>query len=275
MYPTLHDLAPWLPAIDTHGTFTAAGLIAASLVFAAEKRRRGVTDHRMIYIVIGALVGAALFARLGTWAQHLDPSKNLPLVDQLIFGNASILSGLVGAWLGVHVAKKIVRYPDRTGDLFAPAVALAMVIGRVGCALSEKPGSPTATGWGIVLTPEAAARVGAEPGVGLHPSFVYEIIFHAVCFAVLWFWLRHRDIAAGETLTIFIAAYSVFRFFIEFVRGNEVAWLGLTRPQMFLLLTGPLLIARLIWMARTGRFRTPPLVPARSAHGEVLNGEHI
>lgn len=257
MFPTLRDLVPWLPPVDTHAVFVALGLCAAGLVFLVEKRRRGVSDPRMAYIVLGALAGAAVFSRLGTWAQHLDPTKNLSLIDQLAYGNASMLSALVGAWLGVHVAKRIVRYPDRTGDLFAPAVALAMVIGRVGCLLTEEPGRPTGAGWGIVLDPAAAARVGAAAGVALHPSFVYEILFHAAAFVTLWFWLRHRPIAAGETLTLFIAGYGVFRFFVEFVRGNDVAWLGLTRPQLFLAVTMPLLVARILWMARRGKFRLP------------------
>lgn len=255
MFPTLDDLEPWLPAVDTHAVFVALGLTAAGIVFLVEKRRRGVTDHRIAYLVLGALLGAAVFSRLGTWAQHLDPTQNLSLIDQLARGNASMLSALVGAWLGVHVAKRISGYPGRSGDLFAPAVALAMALGRIGCLLTEQPGTPTGGTWGIVLDADAAARTGSPAGVPLHPSFVYEIAFHLAAFAVLWFWLRHRPIAAGETLTIYIAAYAVFRFAVEFVRGNEVAWLGLTRPQLFLLVTIPLLAARMIWMLRTGRFR--------------------
>ncbi|MBN9172252.1 MAG: prolipoprotein diacylglyceryl transferase, partial [Microbacterium sp.] len=246
MFPTLQDLVPWLPPLGTHSVFVALGLVAAGVVFLIEKRRRGVRDPRIPYIVLGALVGAALLSRLGTWAQHLDPTKNLSLVDQLAYGNASMLSALVGAWLGVHVAKRIARYPLRTGDLFAPAVALAMAIGRIGCLLTERPGTPTETSWGIVLDPAAAARVGSPAGVPLHPSFVYEIAFHVVAFILLWFWLRHRPIAAGETLTLYIAAYGVFRFFIEFVRGNDVAWLGFTRPQLFLMVTIPLVLPALL-----------------------------
>ena len=262
---------PWLPPVDTHSFFVALGLAAAGIVFLVEKRRRGVSDPRIPYIVLGALAGAAVFSRLGTWAQHLDPTQNLSLVDQLAYGNASMLSALVGAWLGVHVAKRIARYPLRTGDLFAPAVALAMVIGRIGCLFTEKPGTPTGTDWGIVLDPQAAARVGAPAGVALHPSFVYEIAFHAAAFAVLWFWLRHRSLASGETLTLYIAAYGIFRFFVEFVRGNDVAWLGLTRPQLFLAVTIPVLLARIAWMASRGRFR-----PAHDARPErtVPSGQH-
>ncbi|MCD1269809.1 diacylglyceryl transferase [Microbacterium sp. MEC084] len=258
MFPTLQDLAGWLPRVDTHSAFVALGMLAAGLIFVTEKRRRRVSDHRIWYLVLGALVGASVLARLGTWAQNLDPAKNLSLVDQLAYGNASMLSALVGAWLGVHVAKRIVRYPHRTGDLFAPAVALAMAVGRIGCLLTEEPGTPTGASWGVVLDADAAAYTGSVAGVPLHPSFVYEIAFHAVAFSLLWFWLRHRSIAPGETLTLYIAAYGVFRFAVEFVRGNEIAWLGLTRPQLFLLATMPLLFARIAWMIRTGRFRTAP-----------------
>lgn len=269
MFPLLSDLAPWLPPIDTHAVFVGLGLLAAGVVFLVEKRRRGVSDPRIAYLVLGALVGAAVLSRLGTWAQHLDPSKNLSLIDQLAYGNASMLSALVGAWLGVHVAKRIARYPDRSGDLFAPAVALAMAIGRIGCLLTEQPGTPTGAGWGIVLDPGAAARVEAPAGVPLHPSFVYEIAFHALAFAALWFWLRHRRIAAGELLTLYIAAYGLFRFFVEFVRGNEVVWLGLTRPQLFLLVTIPLLLARIAYQASRGRL----ILPAQermATHGQTV-----
>ena len=47
----------------------------------------------------------------------------------------------------------------------------------------------------------------------------------------------------GEIFVWYVAAYGVFRFLVEFVRGNEVAWHGLTRPQLFLLVTIPLVLA--------------------------------
>ncbi|WP_280115767.1 prolipoprotein diacylglyceryl transferase family protein [Leucobacter insecticola] len=82
-------------------------------------------------------------------------------------------------------------------------------------------------------------------------------MFHAVAFAVIWWWLRRLRIAPGEILTLYIGAYAVFRFFVEFVRGNEIAWLGLTRPQLFLLLTIPLFAVRVIWLARHGKLTVP------------------
>lgn len=256
MYPTLDPLLG-VP-VPTHGFFVAIGVLVATGVFVVEARRRGQTDERMLYVVLGALMGGAIFMRLGTWLQHVDLRQNASLVEQWAYGNRSILGGLVGAWLGVHVAKRIVGYRLRTGDLFAPAVALGMTVGRVGCMLTELPGTPTGTSYGVTLDAQAAERLGAPAGVPLHPSFAYEIAFHAIAFAVLWFWLRHRLTAPGETLTFYLAGYGIFRFLVEYVRGNEVVWEGLTRPQLFLLLTVPLILGRIVWQAHKGVYRLAP-----------------
>jgi prolipoprotein diacylglyceryltransferase len=172
--------------------------------------------------------------RLGTWLQHVDLRANASLTEQWLYGNRSILGGLVGAWLGVHVAKRLCGYRLRTGDLFAPAVALGMAVGRVGCFLTEP-----------------------RPGGGLNWSFPVESAFHLAAFAAIWWWLRHLRLPPGEVFVWYVAAYAVFRFGIEFVRGNEVVWLGLTRPQLFLAVTIPLLALRIAVRARAGAYRPP------------------
>ena len=248
-------LSPMLPRLgpfETHGLFVGLGVLAAALVFVMEARRRGQTDDRLFAVVAGALVGGAVFMRMGTWLQHVDLRDNASLTEQWLYGNRSILGGLVGAWLGVHVATRITGYRLRTGDLFAPAVALGMAVGRVGCLLTEKPGTPTGHGWGITLDAATAHRLHAPAGVPLHPSFVYEITFQLAAFVVLWFWLRHRDLPPGESFTLYVAAYGVFRFLVEFVRGNEVVWGDLTRPQLVLAATIPLVLARIGWQVRRG-----------------------
>ncbi|MGZ8738942.1 MAG: prolipoprotein diacylglyceryl transferase [Nocardioides sp.] len=249
MYPTLGP-------VPTHQLFVLLGVVVAGAVFAVEARRRGQTDERLAFVILGAVVGGALFMRLGTWLQHVDLRANASLTEQWLYGNRSILGGLVGAWLGVHVIKRLVGYRTRTGDLFAPAVALGMAVGRIGCLLTEQPGTPTGGGWGITLDASAAAHAGAPAGVALHPSFVYEIVFHLAAFAALWLWLRHRSLPPGESFVWYVAAYGVFRFLVEFVRGNEVAWAGMTRPQLVLLVAVPVVLLRIAGQVRRGAYRT-------------------
>jgi phosphatidylglycerol---prolipoprotein diacylglyceryl transferase len=250
-------MLPRLGPVPTHELFVGLGVLAAVVVFVLEARRRGRTEDEVVYVVLGALIGGAVFMRMGTWLQHLDLRQNATFAEQWLHGNRSILGGLFGAWLGVHVTKRLVGYRVRTGDLFAPAVALGMAVGRIGCLLTERPGTPTGTSYGVVLDHDQAARLGAPAGVPLHPSFLYEIAFQLVAFLLLWCWLRYRVTAPGETLTIYLAAYGVFRFLVEFVRGNEVVWHGLTRPQLFLLMTVPLILARIAWQAHHGVYRRP------------------
>jgi phosphatidylglycerol:prolipoprotein diacylglycerol transferase len=240
-------MLPRIGPVPTHELFVGLGVAVAVAVFVVEARRRGQTDERLVQVVCGALVGGALLMRLGTWAQHLDLRENATLVEQWLHGNRSVLGGLVGAWLGVHVTKRLVGYRLRTGDLFAPAVALGMAVGRVGCLLTELPGTPTNLPWAIRFH-----------GIDRHPSFAYEIAFHLAAFVVLWTWLRHRDLPPGTTFVWYVAAYGVFRFLVETVRGNEVAWAGLTRPQLFLLATVPLLLARIAWQWRRGAYAAVP-----------------
>lgn len=229
-----------------HGLFVGLGIAAALVLYAYEKRRRGLADDRLWVIAGMAVAFGGVGARLLTW----DPTRPAQLDLWWTEGNRSILAGLVAAWIGVELGKRVTGYRASTGDLFVAPVALAMVIGRVGCLLTEDPGTPTGGNWGLVLTPADAGRLGGVAGVGLHPSFAYEIAFHAIA---LWLLLRYRNALPhpGDLFALYVAGYALFRFGVEFVRSNELVW-GLSRPQWFLLATLPLLGWRVwrVWHRR-------------------------
>jgi phosphatidylglycerol---prolipoprotein diacylglyceryl transferase len=262
MYPTLARLGPF--EVPAHATFILLGVIAAALVFRHEARRRGVAgDERLLWIVAGTLAAGALGAKLSTAWHYVAATGDVSLGGIVARGGRSILGGLTGAYVGALATKRLVGYRRHTGDLFAPAVALGMAIGRVGCFLSEPPGTPTALPWGIRLTAEQAAAIPACPawcaaGAPLHPSFVYEILFHLAAFAALWWWLRRRPHAEGALFKQYLLAYALFRFLVEFVRGNEVAWLGLTRAQLFLVPATALLASYFLRRRET----PPPTAPS-------------
>jgi prolipoprotein diacylglyceryltransferase len=86
---------------------------------------------------------------------------------------------------------------------------------------------------------------------------------------VIWWWLRHRSLPPGESFVWYVAAYAVFRFLVEFVRGNDVAWEGLTRPQLFLLATIPLVLARIAWQVKRGAYRDA-MVPTGPTADELV-----
>lgn len=191
----------------------------------------------LVTVLAGALICGALGAKLAVLWRYLDAGAAPSLLGLLLSGGQSVLGGLSGAYLGALLTKRLVGYRAGTGDLFAPAVALGIGIGRFGCLLTEPPGVPTGGSWGVVVDAARAARIQAFPpqwiGVPLHPSFLYEIPFHLVMAGVL-FRLRRRGAFRDDLFKLYCLAYAPFRFLLEFVRGNPVVWHGLTRSQLFL-----------------------------------------
>lgn len=250
--PILFQIGPF--GVPTHDFFVGLGVTAALAVFLTQLRRRETYDERIWGVVAGALAGGALLSRLGTWAQHLSPGANAGLVEQWAYGSRSILSGLVGAYVGALIAKRVTGLKISTGDLFAAPVALGMAVGRVGCLLTELPGTPTGLPIGVTLAAADAALVPrAVADVPLHPSFGYEILFHLAAFVLLLRY-QNRFAAPGALFAGYLLAYAGFRFLVEFVRGNEVVALGLTRPQWFLLACAPLAVWAAVRRARRGGF---------------------
>ncbi len=240
MRPVLFHVNTWVfsVGVPTHAFFVALGLLTAGAVFLVESRRRGRLDEAMGWIVAGTLLGGAVGARVSTLWGYIDSAADPSVMGALADGGKSILGGLSGAYVGALVAKRILGYRRSTGDLFAPAVALGLAVGRIGCFLTEQVGTPTSLPWGIHVDAATAARIPHCPwcasGVAMHPSMLYEIAFHLVAFVVV-VRLRGRLGKEGDVFKLYLLGYALFRFWVEFVRGGPQVAAGLTRPQLFLI----------------------------------------
>ena len=246
MYPVLF---PWMDSPQViHNLFVALGFLAGGVLFMRNVRRVGAWDDRFYAMFVGILIGGALGARLSALVDGAvgDGPRGLLLAWE--YGGRSILGGLAGAYVGAQIGKRISGYPGHTGNYFAPAVALGLAIGRIGCFLTEPPGRATSMPWGIRVDPSALSTLPqcppCEQAKPMHPSFLYEIVFLLLC---LWLMHTHGRLlsAPGSLFIAFLAVYAVFRFFIEFTRGNSVNAWGLTGSQVFLLVVSPLILWRL------------------------------
>jgi prolipoprotein diacylglyceryltransferase len=240
-------------SVGSHEFFVGLGVVAAALVLCREASLRQRWSDGLLVAITGGVLGGALGMRAAGLVRSLDPARNPPLMAVWQYGAKSVLGGLTGAYAGVLAGKWLAGYRERTGDLFAPAVALGMAVGRIGCLLTEPPGRATSLPWGVRLSAGQIAAIpgcaGCQPGVPMHPSFAYEIIFQLIAFGFL-LWLRSRITVPAELLTVYLAGYAVFRFAVEFVRDNEVVAAGLTRGQWFLLAVMPLLAWRMVRLVR-------------------------
>jgi len=226
------------PPVPLHGRFVLLGTAVAVLVFLVGARGRRALSGELLVVLVGALFCGALGAKLAVVWRYVDMDAAPSLLGFVLRSGQSVLGGLSGAYAGAILTKRLVGYRSGTGDLFAPAVALGIGVGRFGCLLTEPPGVPTGGRWGVVVDAARAATIPGFPpqwiNVPLHPSFVYEIPFHLIM-ACLLLHLRSRGALKGDLFKLYLLAYAPFRFLIEFVRGNPVVWHGLTRSQLFLI----------------------------------------
>ena len=266
MYPVLASLGDF--RLYTHDVFSVLAVMVGLAIYYRELRARGILDERIVLVSAAVVLGGVIGARTITAWENLDEmgraiQVGVPPTWVILHGNKSILGGLAGGFVAGVLAKRALGYTRSTGDAYALAIAVATAIGRVGCLLSELPlGTPTSLPWGISVSAEAAAAFARCPGcdVPMHPSMAYEIGFNVVAAALIVRFGRHVPVP-GDLLKLYLLAAFTFRFFVEFVRGNEVQLLGLTGPQIVLV---PLLAWLAIhflrrYRARAWRLPEPPL----------------
>ncbi len=263
--------------VGTHDLFSIAGILAGLALYYRELRRRGMLDERILFISLAVLVGGGLGGRLLLAWEHLPAYEDLgtaPLTWVIEHSGKSLLGAIAGGWVAAILAKWAFRYRRSTGDCYALAIPVAVGIGRVGCFLSELPlGTPTDLPWGIRVPADAAAAFSWCPGCDLpmHPSMVYEILFNLVAIAVIVRYGRRVPVH-GDLLKTYLLAAFVFRFLVEYVRGNEPQAFGLSGPQLVLIPLTTMLAIHFVREARNGLWRVPsapPPVRAESKGGHV------
>lgn len=263
MHPVLGQVGP--VTILTHDAFTVLALIVGLSLYYRELARRGWLETRIVWISLAAVIAGALGARTITAWEHVEyytALEGVPLSLAIENSGKSLIGALAGGYLGTVLAKRAFGYTRSTGDCYVLAIPVATAIGRVGCFLSELPlGTPTTLPWGVSVSAEAAAAFARCPGCELpmHPSMLYEIAFNLVAVAVIVRY-RSRVPVVGDTLKLYLLAAGVFRFLVEFVRGNEPQALGLTGPQWVLIPLVALLVAHVArqWWRRAWRVPVPP-----------------
>jgi phosphatidylglycerol:prolipoprotein diacylglycerol transferase len=113
----------------------------------------------------------------------------------------------------------------------APGIALGQTLGQFAClANGDSWGKPTDLPWAITYTdPRALAPVN----VPLHPIEIYEMAAYLGVFLMVWM-SRKRFGANGLVFSVYLGAYGVARFSMEFFRGDPAmfAW-GIPAAQVF------------------------------------------
>jgi phosphatidylglycerol:prolipoprotein diacylglycerol transferase len=219
------------------GIAVVAAFAVAQHVSETELRRRGYDAAPIADLILAAVVGGLLGAKL---------------YFVVILGNYNALftrggfvfwGGLIGGILAVMAAIRWKKIPQmRIFDLGGPAVAAAYAVGRTGCwAVGDDYGRPF-SGLGAVMFPNGqppstvasmmaefhtSFPQGTDPSkvVSVYPTQLYEVTLATIMFLILWR-LRDHKHAEGWLFGVYCVLAGLERFIIEFFRAKDDRLLG-------------------------------------------------
>jgi len=233
-----------------YGMILMAGAIAAAYVASRllreERKNPDLAWDGLLWVLIFGLVGARLYHVFTPSKSLLEQGKDtawylthpLDLINTTQ-GGLAMPGAILGGVLGLYIFAR--RRKIKLGmmlDAAAPGVALAQAIGRWGNFVNQELyGPPTTLPWGIAIDP-AFRLSGYESFERFHPLFLYESIWNLLCAAGLyWLWRNHRQrLRSGDVFIAYLAAYSVGRFLLEFIRLDFVPLFGINFNQMVMAL---------------------------------------
>ncbi|MFW6090222.1 MAG: prolipoprotein diacylglyceryl transferase [Gemmatimonadota bacterium] len=278
MYPELITLD--LPligrlTITSFGVMMALAFLAAYQVSRSEFDRMGKDPELAADLLLGALIGGIVGAKLYYVFLNWDLTVQDPL--GMLFSRAGLVwyGGLIGGTIGVILMAR--RRGERilpVADALAPALALGYAIGRVGCFLvGDDYGRPTDSWVGIAFPdgapPSTAGNLREGFGVSIpdsipdstvlevHPTQLYEVGLSLLIFAVLWRLRGERPV--GWIFALWLVLAGLERFAVEFFRAKDDRFIGvLTLAQLFSL--G--LVGLGVWLMNRAATKAPD-APAR------------
>ena len=166
-----------------------------------------------------------------------DPWNALKIWDGGLGIWGAVALGALGAWIGARRAGVPLAM---FADAAAPAIPIAQAFGRWGNWFNQELfGAPTTLPWGLRIDP-AHRPAGYEQYATFQPTFLYESLWClAVAGLVLWA-DRQFSLSRGRAFALYIAAYTVGRAWIEYLRidtANHILGLRLNDWTSLLILT--------------------------------------
>jgi len=211
--------------IHAYAVCILLGIVAAGILTNYRLTRRGAEPGVVLDIIIWAvplgIVGARIFHVLTHPDDYFYAGADLLKVLYVweggiaIFG--SLIGGAIGAWIGCKFSG--IRFWT-FADAVAPALLLAQAFGRFGNWFNhELFGLPTNLPWGLEIeTSNPAYPAGLPEGTLFHPTFLYEIIWNLVGFALILIIERKMRLQWGKVLGLYLVWYGLGRTVFESIR---------------------------------------------------------
>jgi prolipoprotein diacylglyceryl transferase len=221
--------------IRAYALFILLGIVAACAIMEWRMRQRGAPKWLVLDIALYAvpfgLVGGRLYHVITDAQLYFGPGKR-PIEALYIWqGGLGIWGAIALGAVGALLACRRLGIPlTLAADALAPGLPVAQAIGRLGNYFNnELYGSHTNLPWGLVvydwnlsagrpnLDPETGQPL-LVPGGPFHPTFLYELVWNLGVAAMVYLVDRRYRLGKGRAFALYVAGYTVGRFWIEALR---------------------------------------------------------
>jgi phosphatidylglycerol:prolipoprotein diacylglycerol transferase len=169
-------------------------------------------DDYITYLVIGMIIGGRLgYIIFYNFSYYINNFFNIFKVWE---GGMSFHGGLIGIIIAsILFTKKHNQDSFLYMDLVSLVAPIGIFFGRLANFInSELYGTPTDIPWAVTFI--------QVDNLSRHPSQLYEAILEGIILFIILMYFKNKDYLKKPGLIsgLFLIFYSIFRFFIEFVR---------------------------------------------------------
>jgi len=251
--------------IHMYGVMIAVGILAAFIVLYTYGKKQGLHTKFIDFIYYNAIASIALgFGSAALFQSFYNYIEN-PEAGFKLGGGITFIGGLIGgaaAFLLIYLAfrKKLKGRLYEAISLIPCCIFVAHGFGRVGCFFAGCCyGRPTESFLGVCF-PNVAGKV--------HPTQLYEAAFLFIMFAICSYLLLKKNFK--HNMSVYLIAYGIFRFLIEFVRNDDRGQLvaGISPSQFWSILMVGLGVGLIFIMNYIGK-RFVPVAPVEAETSET------
>ena len=223
MYPFLDILGRQIP---TYGLMAAAGIVCG-LLYVFLRTDRKLDRENALYIYTFGILGAGLGAKilyllisLNDIAADVRSHGLMRTAVAYIRGGMVFYGGLLGAIAAAFLTARFLK-EDIAGfyHSLVPGIAILAGFGRIGCFLNGCCFGAVTDCPVHVIFP---AGSDAPAGVPLVPVQLYEAVFEFAMALLFTALTMLKPSLEPRFLRLYLMSYAIFRFILEFWRGDAV-----------------------------------------------------
>ncbi|MCM8773656.1 MAG: prolipoprotein diacylglyceryl transferase [Candidatus Omnitrophica bacterium] len=247
MHPILFKAGPI--TIYTYGVLVFLGVIITYWLClkeaAKEKIDKEVFSHIFFWAIIFGFLGARLLYIVLEWRLFLEEPLSFIFSRSGFVFYGGLISGISALWF---LVKKFKLHFLKITDILAFYLPLGHFFGRLGCfSYGCCYGKPTNSWIGIKFPPNSPAGL---LGTKVIPTQLIEAFSLLIIFFILQYSKKKKKFN-GQITIVYLTLYSIFRFFIEFFRGDYRGGIGIFSTSQIISIITILIVSILLYQINT------------------------